>query len=493
MRLALHVTAWLLLGACLVLGVAAFARVKREVLLFETDIRKDHEASGRDLAAGVETIWRLAGEAAAMEFIEQANESKGHVLIRWVWLNASPGSEFAPEIAVQQTPWASDPSGSAFWTRVERDGIPWAYTYLRVVAPQGADGAIELSESLADEERYVRTTMQRVVLSVMAVVLIFGLSAWVLGVLLVGRPVRQLITHARRVADGDLTSVVRLRRRDELSELAEELNTMCRRLAEVDRQAADEAAARRRTVEQLRHADRLSTVGRVASGMAHELGTPLSVILARARMIASREAEDDQAIASARVIVEQSERMTAIIRQILDFARRRKPQKSSVNLSAVAGYAVELIAPLARQRGVTLKVANGGSAVALVDPEQMQQVISNLVVNGIHAMPNGGELVVRVGSQAPPPSSSTGSRGGPIVRIAVEDQGVGIPADKLEEIFEPFYTTRSPQEGTGLGLSIASEIVREHGGWIEVESRVGAGARFCVCLPQEAIPCAAES
>src|SRR5204863_590761 len=123
---------------------------------------------------------------------------------------------------------------------------------------------------------------------------------------------------ARRVGTGDLSGPLHLRQRDELGELANEINLMCERLAE-------ERGAREQATEQLRHADRLTTVGKLASGLAHELGTPLNVVRGRAKLIVDHEVEGKEVTDSARIVVEQAERMTALIRQLLDFARPRAP------------------------------------------------------------------------------------------------------------------------------------------------------------------------
>jgi two-component system NtrC family sensor kinase len=246
-----------------------------------------------------------------------------------------------------------------------------------------------------------------------------------------------------------------------LSELAEELNTMCDRLVAARERIATESAARLTALDQLRHADRLATIGQLASGVAHELGTPLNVVAGYAKMIASDEAPDENR-ASARVIAEQAVRMTAIIRQLLDFARRNKPRLSLGDLAAVTKHTIEMLSHLAQQRRVELRLSSPRpSARVRMDEAQIQQAITNLILNAIQAMPGGGQHV----------------------RLAIHDQGPGIAPEHLSHIFEPFFTTKDVGEGTGLGLSVCYGIVQEHGGFIEVESAVGAGTRFSVFLP----------
>jgi signal transduction histidine kinase len=235
-----------------------------------------------------------------------------------------------------------------------------------------------------------------------------------------------------------------------------------------------ETRTRIAAVEQMRHADRLSIVGRLASGVAHELGTPLNVALAHARLIARQQRSVDGA-ADANVIVEQGERMAGIIRQLLDLARRHTPNKRLEDVRSIVSGTLAVIEPVASKHGVVLQTHSGAQPiVANVDPEQMRQVVANLVMNAIQAQPAGGEVRVH-----------TEELDSCQMRIRVEDKGSGIPSDALDRIFEPFFTTKEPGDGTGLGLTVSYGIVSDHGGRIEVESRQGLGSTFSVYLPLE--------
>jgi signal transduction histidine kinase len=205
-----------------------------------------------------------------------------------------------------------------------------------------------------------------------------------------------------------------------------------------------------------------------------------------ARGMVSGEAVGD----SARIIAEQAARITAIIRQLLDFSRRGAASLGPADLRSIVTRTVELLATLARKRGVTLVVEGGEDELpARVDPAMIQQVLTNLVVNGMQAMGEGGHLTVRLArSYAVPPVDVDGAPG-EYATVTVEDQGAGIVPEHLPRIFEPFFTTKDVGEGTGLGLSVAYGIVREHGGWIDVQSRAGHGSRFTVFLqPAAEVP-----
>jgi signal transduction histidine kinase len=255
-----------------------------------------------------------------------------------------------------------------------------------------------------------------------------------------------------------------------------------------------ETAERLAAMEQLRHADRLRTVGRLAAGLAHELGTPLNVVSGRAGLIASGKLEPDEILHSAATIKTEADRITEIVRQLLDFARRRQPKRVALDLRIIARRTVELLQPLAAKRDIVVRLIDDEDPVsACIDQDQIQQVLTNLVMNAIQAVDSGGEVRLRLGSELRPDNGFADTEPSDYARIAVEDQGMGISEEQLEHIFEPFYTTKDVGEGTGLGLSIAHGIVQEHQGWIDVSSSPGMGTCFTVYLPKESEICTDES
>lgn len=240
-----------------------------------------------------------------------------------------------------------------------------------------------------------------------------------------------------------------------------------------------EVSQRESAVVQLRHADRLNTVGKLASGVAHELGTPLNVVAGRASLIASHHVEGEEVCRSARIIVEQSSRMTEILQKLLAFARRGGQQRCSVDLGRLVRETVSLLEPLARKQHVEIEVDARGAHVARVNAGEIQQVLSNLIMNAVQAMPDGG--VIHVGVESPVRRDRSGAS---FVRLSVRDEGVGIPAEVLPHVFDPFFTTKEVGTGTGLGLSVTFGIVRDHGGTIEARSPAEGGAEFVAYLPR---------
>ena len=361
------------------------------------------------------------------------------------------------------------------------------YTYVPLRSRANPRLALEVAESLADEERYIRSSVLNNAFALCALVFIISAIAIVLGYWFVGRPMSHLTEKARRVGAGDLTGPLVLRQRDEIAEFAVEMNAMCDRLAEAHDRIGMETKERIAAIEQLRHAERLMTVGQLASGLAHELGTPLNVVLGRARMILAGDASAQECSDNARIIADQATKMTALIRQLLDFARPRGRPAFKLSISrGVAAQTVELLAPLAEKRRVKLGVTPGHDSMTVdADAAQIQQALTNLVVNAIQSMPNGGKIGLSLGARNVRPPADHPGKEQMYPYVEVMDEGAGIAPENLRRIFEPFFSTKDVGEGTGLGLSVTYGIIRDHGGWIHVNSTVGAGSTFTIYIPKE--------
>jgi two-component system, NtrC family, sensor histidine kinase PilS len=236
----------------------------------------------------------------------------------------------------------------------------------------------------------------------------------------------------------------------------------------------------KRMEEQVRQADRLAAIGRLAAGLAHEIRNPIGSI--RGSVEVMRESldlqGDDRRLMD--IVLRESDRLDAIIRDFLQFSRPPHLVRVPTDLSAMLD---EILLMLSNQGGVQgtdpprLQIRRDmaePTVKADVDPAQMRQALWNLCLNAVEAMPQGGEL--RVGVQ-----TVSSESGRPQMEITVEDTGVGITAAELTQVFEPFFTTK-PQ-GTGLGLAIAHRIVEDHGGKIQVQSEPWRGSRFTISLP----------
>ncbi len=252
----------------------------------------------------------------------------------------------------------------------------------------------------------------------------------------------------------------------------------------LERRALSEQYAHTSTIEmQLHHAERLATVGKLAAGLAHELGTPLNVIAGYAKIIETAAGQKLEIVTSAQIVGTQAANMTRIIQQLADFSRIRSPSRSEQNIFDVVQSSISFIKPLASKEQVTLSCAEGTNQRVSVDVGQMQQVFTNLMVNAIHASAALGEvsLAIEPVDRDGPEDLKHSTKSW--ISVSVTDAGHGIKPENLAHVFEPFFTTKDTGEGTGLGLAVAYGIVRQHGGWIEAKNNPTQGARFTVFLP----------
>jgi signal transduction histidine kinase len=254
------------------------------------------------------------------------------------------------------------------------------------------------------------------------------------------------------------------------------LNAIARQIAVVvEHQQAEEERARLQN--QLMHADRLATIGQLAAGVAHELNEPLSSILGFAQLLQRNAALPDGGRKDLEKIVTASLHAREIIKKLLLFARQTPTFKGPVNLNQVIVGAIDLFKHHFEKEGIELACALCPEMPLLAgDAGQLTQVLVNLVVNAVQAMPDGGRLLVR-----------TQVHDGHVVCI-VEDTGMGMTEEVQNRLFLPFFTTKEVNQGTGLGLPVVHGIVTAHGGTIEVASAPGAGTTFTIRLPIEPAP-----
>ncbi len=485
MKLATKLTATLILGIVVVMAAYAYVQIRQEVVLDEGALHRARHVALAWLGT-IEAVWDFDGPRRAREVVQRGNERASEVNVQLVALDDTIEGLPRPALTTDQVQELR--AGEVVRImRQDQAGDEWRYFYGALSIGGAHPAAIEFAEPLRDQQTFIRMSHFALALATIAIVAICGVIAAGLEYGLVGRPLQLLRDKARRAGGGDFSGPLAIRQRDEIGDLAHEVNLMCDRLAEANRKLAEETEARIAALEQLRHTDRLATVGQLAAGVAHELGTPLNVISARAELITSDTAASPAVFTHARIIGEQSDRVTDIIQQLLDFSRRRTAKPGLVDLRHIVTSTLDLLSSAAEKARVAVRCETSGEPLlATVDQNQVQQALTNVVLNGIQAMPNGGVLRVRIGARhvAAPPVS--GCAEGTYFCICVEDEGMGISPEQMSHIFDPFFTTKPVGEGTGLGLAVAHGIIAEHGGWIVVESEVGKGSRFLICLPQAA-------
>jgi signal transduction histidine kinase len=313
------------------------------------------------------------------------------------------------------------------------------------------------------------------------------------------RPLERLALATRAVAAGDLEVRIPEEGVAETAGMARAFNEMTEALAArtqaLEKAVADlrESSRSLRTARQgLERAERLAAVGRLAAGVAHEVGNPAAALLAFLDLVARDASLSDAGRAHLAKARTQVERVRSILRDLLGFARPARGECAPVDVAQVAGEVLELVRAQRRYAGVEFRVVVEGEVPpAHADRSALAQLLLNLVLNAGDAVrPEGGEVRVCVAPAALERRAGDGTRGAAgracidAVELRVEDDGPGVPDADRERIFDPFFTTKDPGEGTGLGLSNALRGAEQMGGRLDLlEGRPGAGAIFAVLLP----------
>ncbi len=282
------------------------------------------------------------------------------------------------------------------------------------------------------------------------------------------RPLAEIRVELRRWREGSAGPrriAVPEPRIAEYRDLVDALNDLSRRLAATEAELVQAAKA--------------SLTGQLASGIAHEIGTPLNVISGSAQYTLRKLGDDDPCKATLQVVVRQTERISTMVQRFLEFSRTPEARLASVDVAEVARQVVAMVPEINRNVATTLAV-DPRTPPVLGDPKLLEHALMNLILNGCQAMPGGGALAITIGVAAPSRTGVDTTR--PWIRVCVADTGCGIAAEHLGRVFEPFFTTKPLGEGTGLGLAIVDRIAERHGGWIEATSTPGAGSVFMLWL-----------
>jgi signal transduction histidine kinase len=334
-------------------------------------------------------------------------------------------------------------------------------------------GILTVANSLEEIDEEISQAKRKAI--VLAVVMLGSLSS-VLGLLFlrfIDRPIKRLAAAMAKVQDGDLTVKVNLDSRDEMGRLAENLNVMIEKL----NQAKKDAEQYHQKLVQ--RADRMASIGELASGVAHEIRNPLAGIQGAVQIMAGGLRENDSRRRVADEIQKQIDRLERLVRDLLNYAKPVRRNYLPTDINALTDKVLSFFVtqqPTLEEIKIEKKFFHPLPMV-MIDPHSMEQALLNIILNAQKAMRGGGTFTI---STLP-----LNGEGGPgetrEVQIIFEDTGIGIQEEDLSKIFNPFFSTRS--DGTGLGLSITKRIVEEHGGRVEVESQVHVGTKFIITLP----------
>jgi two-component system NtrC family sensor kinase len=296
------------------------------------------------------------------------------------------------------------------------------------------------------------------------------------------KPLKGLVFATERIAQGDLDYEVPVESADELGNLATSFNKMTKTLKSSDEEIRKRSTALERANQELRETqvqliqtEKLSSLGRLAAGVAHELNNPLTGVMTFSHLLL-KNAQDEATKSDLEIIIRETTRCREIIKGVLDFARQNPPQRKLCYINGVIEKTLSLLQHQAVFHNITIGRKLDESLPQIwIDENQIEQVIMNIALNAAEAMNGQGILSV----------SSGVSQGGDFVEVRVSDTGMGILQENLSKIFDPFFTTKDPQRGTGLGLSVSYGIIQKHHGDIIVESEVGKGTTFTVRIPVE--------
>jgi len=298
------------------------------------------------------------------------------------------------------------------------------------------------------------------------------------------KPVNELYLLTEKVSKGDLTARVQISSNDEIGELIRSFNEMVQSLQNVtegyvnltktlEQKVEEKTKELERARDQLIQNEKLSAIGRLAAGIAHEINNPLTAILINSHLLKEKIGDNSRISEKLDLIIEETQRCAKIVSGLLEFSRQTPPEMKIVSINDIINKTLILFESVLLANNIKLETSlTQELPMIMADESKIKQVLTNILLNSIDAMPNGGNL--RIQSLLSPNRK--------FVEIEIKDSGIGIPKENLDRIFDPFFTTKK-SKGTGLGLSISYGIIQQHNGTIEVNSEVNKGTIVKIRLP----------
>jgi two-component system, NtrC family, sensor kinase len=318
-------------------------------------------------------------------------------------------------------------------------------------------------------------------------ILLLGMGSFILSRIVV-KPISRLLAATEKITGGQYGQQVRVSGSAELARLAESFNDMSATLLQKEQEVSGHVTALEKANANLRQAreeairtEKMASIGLLAAGMAHEIGTPLASIMGYAELAAGEQLDSATVQDYARRIAGDCTRIDRIVRGLLDYSRPRAATIESCDVRRLVMTTIEMLSQQGAFKEIRLATdCDEKMPEVCIDPHQFQQVLINLLLNSRDAMAAGGKLAVR---GKPDNSRMLSGQSPSCLRVDVLDNGSGIPDEHLQRIFDPFFTTKPPGKGTGLGLAISARIIEGFGGRIEVQSKPGKGTCFSIWLP----------
>jgi len=334
----------------------------------------------------------------------------------------------------------------------------------------------KLAPLLAEESRKkMQTEIQRTErIKIRAVRIIFS---WIISSIIIGflivlyitqhfiKSTSTLMNTMKKIEAGNYQARLNIKSKDEFGVLGGYFNEMLNKI--------EEGRNKRKVLQQqIANAEKLASLGRLAAGIAHEINNPLTGVLTYSHLLLKKAQEGDPQKNKLRIIVKETTRCREIVKTLLNFARQTKPDINPANINEIIERSLSLVKNQASFQNIKIiKELNQSLPLIAVDPNQIQQVFINILLNAQEAMPDGGKLAI---------SSNLHNK---FVETKFTDTGCGIPKEEINKIFDPFYTTKQESQGTGLGLAVSYGIIEQHHGDIEIKSKVNKGTTVIIKLP----------
>lgn len=359
-------------------------------------------------------------------------------------------------------------------------------TFQQVVRDGVVTGTAGLTLSLATENtRLARSRQLYLAYFAIDFILLLGFGSFILSRIVV-TPVSRLLAATERITRGQYGHQIGISGSSELAGLADSFNIMSRTLHLKDQEVRNHMDSLEKANSELRQAreeairtEKMASIGLLAAGMAHEIGTPLASVMGYAELLSADAAENQSIHDYARRISSDCDRIDRIVRGLLDYARPRSSTFVQCRVEGVVADTVRLLQQQGAFKGITVSHdADEGLPQVCLDPHQLQQVMINLLLNSRDAVADKMDGAVMVNCR-----SAGSAIKGQEVWIEVVDNGAGLSAAAISRVFDPFFTTKAPGQGTGLGLAISARIVEAFGGRILARNSERGGASFVVQLP----------
>jgi signal transduction histidine kinase len=481
-KIATRLTTILLVCVIPVIGAYMYFNLHQSTRSYVDDLKRETRATTRALQAalGPDIDLREWGDIkSALSRVRQDDVAAGVFGLDGKPMLLPDGFAIQPAPQPEQIRAALSGSGTEF---MEHRGS--TYWFCRAVALEAhsgkPDGILLVGQRWNDVENDLRKRLETAVIASLVVALFITIAIPVVSQRYVARPLAELSDRVTRLSSEE--QIEQADSGDEVEYLSEEFRRLAQELDTARARLVDESERKLELERELRRADKLAAIGTLASGLAHEIGTPLNVIRGRAEHLLSNRQNPPRTAEGLEIIINQIDRISRIVRMLLNLGSRRERSFAVCDLRPIVQRTLALLETEAARRDVECKVDLGDAPLPVrCDADQLQQVFVNLGVNALDAMEGGGTLTValrRIGM---------GAR--PTVRIVFADTGPGISSEIRARIFDPFFTTKEPGKGTGMGLAVSETIVRDHEGEIAVES-TEAGARMTITLPLREMPAA---